>query len=144
MTTLTEGIAQHIAMRGYGTYRATGAYVDGEIPITRNHVPSSPDTYIGVWVYAGPEADAGLGYDEPSIQLRTRGPEASNTAEELAQQLYDAYHGLFDFTLPNGMKVKSMIGTQSAPVPIGNDENNRAEFTVNFRLEIRNRSANRV
>lgn len=139
-----QGMAQQIALDGFGTYQESGAYDPNDpFPIFIGAMLSGPAKAIAISPYGGPEASMLLGYDEPSLQIRTRGGEDFTESWDLAQALYNRYHGKGPFNLPDGTRVISMIGNQSGPVPLGRDENNWYENTVNFRVEMVNKTGNR-
>ncbi|GAA3441063.1 minor capsid protein [Planomonospora venezuelensis] len=133
--TLLEELAQLLEDLAVGSY-------PGTIFLTR--MPTSPDTCIVLARYGGQESSLGDDYDEPRIQVRVRGPAADvRTAEVLAEQVYDALHGLGSRELSGGTWLQLAVGLQSGPVFIGVDANNRPEFTVNVRAEISRTSTNR-
>lgn len=134
--TLTEEIAQLLHNLGLGVYKADGT-AGGTIYLTR--LPQTPDIAIAVARYAGPEADAKLPYDEPRIQIRTRGSKTdTRIGETKAQQIYDALHGMSSRTLPGGTWLLQVVAVQSGPVYMGVDGNGRDEWVVNVRTEIEN------
>lgn len=138
--TLTEQIARLLASLTLGTYDDTGG--TGNIFLTQ--AADQPDVAITVARYGGIESDSLLGYDQPTIQIRTRGTDADASAPEaLAQRIYDALHGLSMRTLAGGTYLLLCIGTSGGPVYIGPDLRNRPEWSTNFRMEIRNASAQR-
>ncbi|MEV4837789.1 minor capsid protein [Nonomuraea sp. NPDC049486] len=113
-------------------------------PLYATKMPASPDRAVAVARYGGPESRLADNYDEPRVQFRTRGPSTDHrVAERDAELLYDALNGLQDVALPGGTRLSLMVGLQAGPVYIGQDQNGRAEFTVNFRCEISRTSTNR-
>lgn len=140
LSTLLEQLAQYLANAGLGAYAPND--VTGTIFLSA--LPETPDQAIAVARYGGPEADAKLGYDTPSIQVRVRGllTDAAD-AERTAQRVYDVLHGLANTALPGGIWLVSCIGSQSGPTYIGRDMSGRHEFTVNFRTEVRNTAGGR-
>lgn len=106
-------------------------------------MPTSPDLAVGIWPTAGPESSTKAGYDERGIQVRTRGTTDPRTGYDLGVEIYDELHGLKQVTLPGGTLVVRCAGVQSEPVSIGEDSNGRHEYTINFRLEVRNPTPNR-
>lgn len=133
--TLIEQVAALLAQRGLGVY----APDDTTGTIFLAALPEQPAQAIAVAQYGGPESDAKLGYDQPSIQIRVRGLDTDATdANRTAQRVYDTLHGLSSITLPGGIWLANCIGTQGGPVYIGRDLSARHEYTVNFRMEVRN------
>ncbi|MEU3162897.1 minor capsid protein [Streptosporangium sp. NPDC006930] len=133
--TLLEEFAQLAADLGLGTY-------PGSIFLTK--MPTAPDTCLVVARYGGPESSLGDDYDEPSIQVRARGPATDvRVAERKAEDVYTAFNGLGRRYLADGTWLQLMVGNQAGPIFIGVDQNGRPEFTVNLRAEVRRTSTNR-
>lgn len=132
------GIAKKLETLGHGTYTPTAT--TGTIFLLK--MPQTPDAAIGV--YPGPtgESSAADAYDEVAFQLRFRAGAADpRTALATAQAVYDDLHGIGATTITDGTTtwtVIDIIATQTAPVPIGQDDANRWEFTLNFRAELIN------
>ncbi|MEC3977904.1 minor capsid protein [Amycolatopsis sp. H20-H5] len=138
---LTGDLARLLAELGLGTY--TPGASGGSIYLST--LPQVPDTCTAVARYAGPESDTRLPYDELNVQVRCRGavPDAEGV-EDRAQAVYDALHGLGDRRLAGGAVLQLAVGNQSGPVFIGRDTNGRPEWTVNFRMELRRSTPNRI
>lgn len=132
--TLIEQVAALLGQLSLGVYAPN----DTTGTIFLAALPEQPVQAIAVAQYGGPESDAKLGYDQPSIQVRVRGLEDATDALRTAQRVYDALHGLSSITLPGGIWLVSCVGTQGGPAYIGRDLSGRHEYTVNFRMEIRN------
>ncbi len=138
--TITEEIARLLAELGLGTY--DDASTTGNIFLKR--LPPEPASALAVSRYGAGEADAGLPYDTVNVQVRVRG---SNTdfrdAENRAQAVYDALHGLGSRELPGGTWLVLCVGLQGGPIDMGADQLGRAEYAVNFRAEFERVTANR-
>lgn len=109
-------------------------------------LPPSPDTLTTIFDTGGEQGMMKLGYDYPTIQVRTRAAQGAASVETAYNRLaaiYNVLHGLHGITLTDGTLVVDSTGLQSAPITIGKDEETRAEFTLNFRLNIRNKTLNR-
>ena len=130
---LAKEIADYLAANGLGTVGTN---------VFALQLPSAPDTCLAVYPTGGGRADSKLGYDNPTIQVRTR---SSNplTAFENAAQAYNLLHGLRRVTLSGGSYLVHCTGIQSAPVYIGRDERKRDEYTLNYQLVVRNQSTHR-
>jgi len=131
--TLVEEIAWLLDELGVATF-------DPETPagnqVFIGRLPESPDTAIAIARYSGVEAPIGH-YDEPQIQFRVRGPATdARVAQNLAQAVYDAMHGLGTRYLAGGTWLQLAVGTQSGPIDIGQDEHGRPELTINVRLDV--------
>lgn len=139
--TLLEEFALLLEELDLGTYRP----LEPGGTIYLNTSPSEPDRCLVLARYAGPESDATDDYDEPSIQVRVRGPASdSRIAERDADAVYDRLHAIGSRELPGGTWLQDMIGAQSGPIYIGVDTSSgRHEFTVNFQAEVSRPSTNR-
>lgn len=99
-----------------------------------------PDEAISLYQRGSGEADVELPYDEPGLQVLVRAAASSAGAMrsmDMAQEIYDLFHGLGELTV-NGIYIVSVIGLQSGPVFIGRDAQGRAEYSINFRIEVLN------
>lgn len=113
-------------------------------PVFSTKMPASLDRCVVIARYGGTESWLADNYDEPRLQFRCRGPATDvRIAERDADLIYDRLNGLERFTLPGGTWLSLMVGLNGGPVYIGQDQNNRAEFTVNFRASISRTSTNR-
>ncbi len=132
---LSTEIAQYLAAQGEGTFDETG--VTGDIFICT--LPSTPDQCIAIYPQGGPPADGKLGYDSPGCQIVVRSTTDPRPGLERAMRIYNLLHGFHHGRfIAGGTWVVSCLGVQSGPVPIGQDGNNRHEFSLNFNLEVEN------
>jgi hypothetical protein len=138
--TITEELAALLAELGLGDYRADGS-AGGDVFLAA--LPQSPDEAVAVARYPAGESDSRLGYDEVNAQYRCRAPNTS-VAEDRAQNIYDALHGLGNRVLPGGTVLQLAVGIQSGPIYIGRDSNGRHEWTVNVRMELRRPTVHRT
>jgi hypothetical protein len=134
--TWLAGLADHLAELGHGTYTPTAT--TGTIFVEK--IPQTPDVCLAI--YPGPtgESDSGLAYDDVAFQLRTRGDTDGDprTSAAALQAIYDDLHGNGDVTLDDGTVLLDVLATQSTPIPLGPDANNRFEHSLNFRAELHN------
>lgn len=130
MADLLDGIARHLAARSLVTYDPAGVAGDCFIET----MPPGPAAAVGLWLYGGPEPDARVPVDEPSLQVRVRGGADPRLSRARARSIFDALHGLTRTALPDGTWLVLCVG--SLPSPIGKDANGRHEHTVNFRLTV--------
>lgn len=108
------------------------------------HLPSSPDTAVYVHGTGGPESSTKSGYDMRTFQVVVRATADPTVGEDLAEEVYAALHGLKNTHLtPGGTLVVLCAGLQSGPVSLGEDENGRHQYSLNFRAEVRNPTSNR-
>lgn len=71
---------------------------------------------------------------KPSIQVVLRNKNGL-TAESTAWALYNAMHRRTEFTIGT-QRIVGCFADQSAPLYLGQDENKRAMFSVNFTLTL--------
>lgn len=140
MADLLDGIAQHLEAQGLLSYDPDGITGDTFIETT----PSRPDAAITLTVYGGPESDSRLGWDEVSLQVRTRGGTDPRPSRAKCAAIRDHLHGLGPVTLPGGVFLQLALAIQAAPSYMGQDSNGRHEHVCNFRVQVRNVSAHRV
>lgn len=132
--TFIEEIAALLDELGLGSYNADGS-VGGTIFLLS--LPPAPDVAIAVAPYQSNEASIRVAVDEPRFQIRCRGTSTdARIPGQLAQNIYDALHGMTSRALPGGTHVALIAGTQSTPIYIGRDKNSRFEYTVNFRAAV--------
>lgn len=140
MADILDGIAQHLAARGHGTY---GPDLVGAT-ICLEQMPSTPDEVVVLTIYDGgaAESDSLLGYDEPRMQVRVRGTTDPRVSRTRALALYSELHGLGPVTLPDGTELILAVALQ--PVSsLGVDDNRRHEHVFNVRMEHRSITAHR-
>lgn len=141
MTSTLEDIATLLDTLGVGTYKADGS-AGGTIFLLK--YPDDPDEAIAVATYGGPESSSLQPYDMVSVQVRCRGSKTdARTGYDTAAAVYSHLHGLGQRPLVSGDRLGLAVCTQSAPVYIGTDQVNRAEFTVNTRMRIEHPTVNR-
>jgi hypothetical protein len=138
---LLEGIARYLHERGIVVYDPTGAAGNCFL----ESMPSTPDTVVVLTIYDdGTEPDSLLGYDEPRMQVRTRGTTDPRVSRALNKRIRSALHGLGPVTLPGGIELILSVSLQSAPASLGADGNRRHEHTCNYRMEHRSVTAHRT
>lgn len=101
-------------------------------------LPANPNRVVAVIPSGGYEADAGLPYDEPTIQIIIRGDEDPRWALDMWDKVYDVVQGITSTTLPNGLYVVGLFAQQSGPVHMGKDDSGRVQYSVNLLGEILN------
>jgi hypothetical protein len=131
---LSSEIAEYLDALGIGRFDESGA--TGDIFITA--VPPQPDEATIITQTGGLSARGYDHYDNPSVQVRVRGTRDPRVAEARAQAIYDALHGMRNTRLVDGGAFVVSCLAVSAPASIGQDENRRHEYTINFRLQVAN------
>jgi hypothetical protein len=137
---LLDGIARHLEARGLLSYDETGTTGDTFIET----MPSRPDAAVALTLYGGPESDSKLGWDEVSLQVRTRGGTDPRPSRQKCTAIRDELHGLGPITLPDGTHLQLAVAIQAAPAYMGQDDSGRHEHVCNFRLAVRNVTTHRV
>lgn len=93
-------------------------------------MPVAPDACVCIYNTGGYLRDlSGTQLEEPTFQIKVRAATYS-AGETLCNTVMDLLHG-------KSTNKILMIQAQSAILDIGRDENNRPEFTMNFRSYIR-------
>ncbi|HEX2314665.1 MAG TPA: minor capsid protein, partial [Thermomonospora sp.] len=100
------------------------------------HVPQAPDQVVVLTLYGGPEPDSRLGYDEPSLQVRTRAADPA-TSRARCEAVRAYLHGLGPVVLPGGTFLLSCVAAQAVPASLGQDARGRHEHVCNFRTSVR-------
>ncbi|MFF4989628.1 minor capsid protein [Streptosporangium saharense] len=141
--TLLEEFAALLDELGLGTYRADGT-PGGNVFLAV--LPSTPDVALAVALYGGAESDARNSWDEPRLQVRVRGTATdARVAEQRAQAVYDAMHGLgYRHLTPGGTWLQLALGVNGGPAYLSRDENGRHEYVINFRCDLQRSTPNRV
>lgn len=107
------------------------------------YLPASPDTCSAVFSTGGGvnPGDTVLGYDNPTFQIRCRGAN-QETAFAACTAVYHALQGMRNTTLGTTYVI-SIQAVQTAPVNIGRDSQDRAEYTQNYTSIVRHLTTHR-
>lgn len=135
MTTRTQfydGIASYL--HGLGLVQYDAVTVNGNVYF--DATPQTPDRVVTLTLYFGPESDPVNLWDEPRLQVRTRGSESVSDAGDWSSRLYAALQGLSGLALPGGAWLQDCYGVQSGPETLGADSSGRLEYVVNFQLSV--------
>jgi len=139
MSIITE-VMLYLANKGIVQYSATG----GDNNVIMGRLPAEPSSAIAINPSGGYNASIKHDYDSPTIQILIRGTIDPRVGYEKALEIYDALHGFGgDRFIVGGHWVVKCEGIQSEPVYIGQDENGRHMYTLNFALEIKRPSTHR-
>lgn len=118
-----KDILENISALGF-TF-ATDLFV-GEMPVT-------PDACVTIYDTGGYAPEVDYVYERPTIQIRVRGAKGEyQNGHGLAQDIRDALNGLTGYIVNSARYVG--IWCEGDVMALGNDDNNRPLFTVNFRL----------
>lgn len=99
-----------------------------------SEMPAEPDVCVSVHDSGGPPPSALFTLERPMVQIRVRAAKGHYEAgHATAAFIRDLLNGLHGFTL-NGSRYISIFAT-SEVIPLGNDQNRRPEFSVNFQIQ---------
>jgi len=133
MDSLTQQVAHYLDDNSIGVFDESGA--TGDIFIAT--MPDKPDEAIAIYPTGGYKAEgtrlsrAGL----PTVTILVRGDRDPRTAEDRAQLIYDLLEGFHaDSFVSGGYYIIDCRGIQSGPNHIGQDENLRHRYSLNFLL----------
>lgn len=131
---LAKKIADYLASQGIGTV-GSDLFVE--------FLPDSPDNVVAIYSTGGFNFNYSsvLGYDNPTIQVRVRNTDQLAAYNKIAA-VYDKLQGLNTVTL-DGSSIINVQALQSAPTTIGRDAKNRAEYTQNYTIMVRNKTTHR-
>lgn len=138
-------VARHLATAGLLTLDENGT--GGNTFIGAK--PSNPNQLVMLKLTGGMNlSDQGDGYDEPTLQIWTRGePHERDWPRQKIKGIYEALVGLHKITLDPGGTAETyvvrVLALQSAPADLGRDANERWEFSQNFAFHIRSETPNR-
>jgi len=139
MSIITE-VMQYLANKGIVSYSETG----GANNVFMGRLPAEPSFAVAINPSGGYNASIKHAYDSPTLQILVRGTLDPRVGYEKALEIYDALHGFGgDRFIAGGHWVVKCEGIQSEPVYIGQDENGRHMYTLNFALEIKRPSTHR-
>lgn len=130
---LEEELALLLQTLSLGTYKPDGAGGTLYWPVA----PSEPDVCTTLALYGGSESSSLDPYDEPRLQVRSRGDATDpRVPKRQAAAIYAALHGLGHRELAGGTELQLAVGIGSGPEYMGRDANGRHEYVVNFRVEV--------
>jgi len=133
-------VMQYLANKGIVSYSETG----GANNVFMGRLPAEPSFAVAVNPSGGYNASIKHAYDSPTLQILVRGTIDPRVGYEKALQIYDALHGFGgDRFIAGGHWVIKCEGIQSEPVYLGQDDNGRHMYTLNFALEIKRPSTHR-
>jgi hypothetical protein len=126
-TDLIDGMAQHLAAAGVGTYRESGVYEASETAITDTALPLV-DRAVVLTAYDSQDSDR-VPDCTVMVQVRCRGTKDPRICAALDDDVYAALHGLR--TQHWGTATVLLIRRDSAAV-LGPDSQGRHERTSNY------------
>lgn len=141
---LAVAVARHLHTEGLAALDETGA--TGDLFVA--HMPNKPDAAVCVMPTGGIAQRTRHPIDIPTIQILIRGaPHDARTPLQRADAIYAALAALDNALLdPGGPDEVWIIGctpAQSGPIPMGQDELQRPEWSLNFELRVHNPTVHR-
>jgi len=118
---LLDDIALYLETQGVGTCGTD---------IFAGTMPSQPNNCIVLYEYAGYPRYLVWNGERPGLQVRVRNTSYSagrTKIEEVVQTL----HGVCEYTAPSGVRYL-LIRAEQSPESLGQDDNGRFEWVVNF------------
>jgi hypothetical protein len=99
-----------------------------------SRMPESPDVCVALFDYSGLPPEPGYDYFYPSVQVRVRGNQGGyQAAWTVAESIRDFLRDIHDETWNSTKYVH--IWCQGDILSLGQDENNRPIFSINFRIQ---------
>lgn len=137
---LIDGISLYIGTHVAGlsvSGQGSGSGADEDVSgnVFTDWIPSSPERSVSIIQTVGDTPDSKLPYDAPSFQIQARCEQGSPWAREILMAIYSQIHALRNITLPDGTVLIYILADQSSPFALGEDENGRPRFTLDFRAE---------
>lgn len=130
-------IAQYLDTQGLLNFDPNGITDNTFIDL----MPDFPNEAIAIYTGTPNSGDPKHGYDHPGVQFIVRGGRDPRLVKKKAQDIYDELNGFTNGTfVEGGIWVVSCFAAQSGPIRLGLDQNNRFEYSINFDLEIRNKT----
>lgn len=129
---VVTGVAEMLAAAGVGVWNPTGtAYGPDDVAIVLSAVPPEPDRCITLTAY-GPLANDGHGDVTLGLQVRVRGTTDPRVVLDLVDAVADVLDGL-EMTAIGGVPVSQVF--QRPGAAIGQDSNDRHEYSSNFYIQ---------
>ena len=98
-----------------------------------NKMPSSPDNVVSIHDASGESPEVNYTYEKPGVQIRVRGAKGGyKAAHEQAQDIRNFLHPTGNLTI-NGARYVG-IWAEGDIIPLGDDDNERPLFSMNFRV----------
>lgn len=113
------------------------------------YMPDQPDAAVMVTPTGGDEPSGTLAYDSPHVQFLVRSPEGDpRPGFKRAKAIQNALNGLHHTTIAEGTNAEVYVvgckALSSDPSSIGEDDNGRHEFSINFAVEVAASSEHRI
>ena len=128
---LTEELATYLDAHGLVIFDTTGCAGNCFVET----LPDAPDLAVAIYATGGAPPSLRNAIAYPSVRLLIRGTRDPRTAQELAQSLLTALHGLHNVELTTGgTQLYLCVAQQSAPAHQGVDAAHRHRYAVELQL----------
>lgn len=130
---LIGGLAELLDTANIGVWRPDGpAYAADEVGILDRVIPSTPDRVITLAVYPVGAGVLGLADVTVGLQARIRGTTDPRVCGDIADAVYDLWHGASNLTV-GGISVVQIYRPSYSPLT--QDANQRWETSHNYYVE---------
>ncbi|NRQ31279.1 hypothetical protein HII36_05430 [Nonomuraea sp. NN258] len=131
---LLTGFAVLLGEAGVADWNPNGIYADEQTAITIGGLPAKPDTAIALAVYGVGQDGDDVEQPDSAVQMqaRFRAKTDPRLVDDLADDVFDAIHGLANHTLSTGVHV--LLARRTLVAPLGRDSSGRWERADSFDL----------
>lgn len=131
---LLSGLGQLLEDAGAGDWSPEGIYTAAQTAITLGGLPSSPDLAISLATYGLGQAGEDVEQTDSSVlvQFRMRGGPDPRVADDLADAVFNAIHGLSEHRLSTGVMV--LLAQRRIIAPHSRDGSGRVERADSYEL----------
>jgi hypothetical protein len=127
---LAAALATYLHTEGIVTFDASGSTGNTFIDV----LPDTPSVAVMIKEVPGKASEIGVAEVNNSVQILIRGDTDPRTAHELAWEIYDALHGQVNTNLGGLDYYIVLCQAANAPGNIGQDDNRRHLYSINFNL----------
>ncbi|WP_433235533.1 minor capsid protein [Streptosporangium sp. CA-135522] len=140
---LLAGLGQLLEDEGAGDWNPEGFYAPTQTAITLGGLPSSPDLAISIATYGLGQVGDDVDQTDSSVlvQFRMRGGPDPRVADDLADAVFNAVHGLASHRLSTGVFV--LLAQRRIIAPHTRDGSGRVERADSYELRCHRPSTRR-
>lgn len=129
---LLSGLGEQLGAAGVGSWITSGTYGDDETAIVLGRTPPAPDRVIALASYPV-EDDPQIPVSVLGVQVRCRATADPRAADDLADQVFDLWHGAMNLLI-GGVRVVQILRRSSTP--LGQDQSGRWERSDNYYMTV--------
>ncbi|MEV4749076.1 minor capsid protein [Streptosporangium sp. NPDC049248] len=140
---LLAGLGQLLEDEGAGDWHPEGIYTPTQTAITLSGLPSAPERAISIATYGLGQAGDDIDQTDSSVlvQFRMRGGPDPRVADDLADAVFNAVHGLAEYRLSTGVFV--LLAERRIVAPHTRDGSGRVERADSYELRCHRPSTHR-